>query len=79
MLGASLLGLFAAAAAGGLLYGRSRITMALRARNRVEQALHIALMASSLVAILTTVGIVVSLLFVVLLRRILRWMCGHAM
>ena len=63
VLGASLLGLFAAAAAGGLLYGRARITMALRARNRVEHVLQIALMASSLVAILTTVGIVVSLLF----------------
>ena len=63
VLGASLLGLFAAAAAGGLLYGRARITMALRARNRVEQVLQAALMASSLVAILTTIGIVVSLFF----------------
>lgn len=54
----------AAAAAGvvALLYARSRISARLRARNAVERAVNLALLACSAVAILTTVGIVASLL-----------------
>jgi len=59
----ALVGAFAIAAAGGLLFARQRITIALRARNHVERALHVALLACSVVAVLTTVGIVVSLFF----------------
>ena len=59
----SLLGAFAAAGAGGLLFARRRITIALRARNYVERALQAALLVCSIVAILTTIGIVVSLFF----------------
>jgi phosphate transport system permease protein len=53
----------AAAVAGiaALLYARSRITARLRARNAVERVVNIALMACSAVAILTTIGIVASL------------------
>jgi phosphate transport system permease protein len=56
--------LIAAALAGGgaLLYARSRITARLRARNAVERAVNLLLMACSAVAILTTVGIVASLI-----------------
>ncbi|SEQ04326.1 phosphate ABC transporter membrane protein 1, PhoT family [Devosia sp. YR412] len=55
--------LLAAAVAGGaaLLYARSRVTARLRARNAVERFVNIALLACSAVAILTTVGIVASL------------------
>ncbi|MCR9097260.1 MAG: phosphate ABC transporter permease subunit PstC [bacterium] len=59
----ALFGAFAVAAAGGLLFARQRITVALRARNHVERALHFFLLLCSIVAILTTVGIVVSLFF----------------
>lgn len=53
----------AAAVAGivALLYARSRITARHRARNAVERVINIALLACSAVAILTTVGIVASL------------------
>ncbi|HEY0033310.1 MAG TPA: phosphate ABC transporter permease subunit PstC, partial [Devosia sp.] len=53
----------AAAVAGGiaLFYARSRITARLRARNAVERAITLALLACSAVAILTTIGIVASL------------------
>jgi phosphate transport system permease protein len=47
----------------GAGYGRARITPALNARVPVERALRLALGASSLVAILTTIGIVASLIF----------------
>ena len=47
----------------GLRHARGRISKNLRARNLVERALAIALVLCSLVAILTTVGIVLSLLF----------------
>ena len=47
----------------GLLQGRRRIAPALRARDRVEGALQLTLLACSIVAILTTLGIVLSLLF----------------
>lgn len=55
--------LIAAAIAGGaaLIYARNRITARLRARNAVERAINLALLACSAVAILTTVGIVASL------------------
>ncbi|TYR34860.1 phosphate ABC transporter permease subunit PstC [Mesorhizobium microcysteis] len=46
----------------GLWLARRRITTALRARNEVEKAVRIVLIACSVVAILTTVGIVASLL-----------------
>lgn len=46
----------------GTLYARSRIRPEQRARNKVEQAVMAFLVGSSLVAILTTVGIVLSVL-----------------
>ncbi len=46
----------------GLSYARSRMSPRLRARNEVETAIRLLLLACSGVAILTTVGIVVSLL-----------------
>lgn len=59
----SLLAIGSCVAIGGLLFARSRITPDLRARNRVERAVNVALVVCSLVAILTTIGIVLSLLF----------------
>jgi len=50
-------------AVAGFLYGRKRIAPEFRARNKVEGAVRIILMLSSTVAILTTVGIVLSVLF----------------
>src|SRR5262249_21776181 len=47
----------------GFFYGRRRIAAEFRARNKVETAVKILLMLSSTVAILTTVGIVFSVLF----------------
>lgn len=52
-----------ALAVGGLAWARSRVHNALRARNRVEHAVSVALVACSTVAIFTTIGIVLSLLF----------------
>jgi phosphate transport system permease protein len=52
----------AIAGAAALTYARSRITARLRARNTVERIVNIALLACSAVAILTTVGIVASLI-----------------
>jgi len=52
-----------AIAAGGLAYGRRAIHPDLRARNRVEGVLMVFLIISSTVAILVTIGIVLSLLF----------------
>jgi len=52
-----------AIAVAGLAYGRSKIGIQLRARNRVEKFVMILLIASSTIAILTTIGIVFSLLF----------------
>ena len=63
LIGMSVVAAFCAAAAGGLLLARRRIDVTLRARTYVERALQIALLLSSVVAILTTIGIVVSLLF----------------
>ena len=47
----------------GLFVARARLAPRFRARNRVEQALIGLLVGCSLIAILTTVGIVVSLVF----------------
>jgi phosphate transport system permease protein len=47
----------------GLVYGHSRITADFRARNRVERAANVLLIVSSTIAVLTTVGIVLSLVF----------------
>ncbi|MEO5807386.1 phosphate ABC transporter permease subunit PstC [Devosia sp.] len=54
--------LAAVAGVGALLFARNQITARLRARNAVERVVNIALLACSGVAILTTVGIVASLL-----------------
>ncbi len=59
----SLLAIGASLAVVGLAYGRQHISPNLRARNRVERVVSIALVVCSMVAILTTVGIVLSLLF----------------
>lgn len=50
-------------AIGGLLFARSRIAPRFRARNQVEAVITVFLVASSIVAILTTIGIVLSLIF----------------
>ncbi len=55
--------LAAGLAAGGFYLGRGHISVALRARNRVEHVIRGVLLLSSAIAILTTVGIVLSLLF----------------
>lgn len=47
----------------GLLWGRARIKPDFRARNRVEAIAGIVLIVSSTIAVLTTVGIVLSLVF----------------
>ncbi|MEQ8196099.1 MAG: phosphate ABC transporter permease subunit PstC [Rhodospirillales bacterium] len=52
-----------ALAIAGITFGRSRISPELRARNNVEKFVKFFLIASSTIAILTTVGIVFSLLF----------------
>ena len=52
-----------AAALAGLLWGRHRIAPALRARNSVERTATILLIACSTISVITTVGIVLSLLF----------------
>jgi len=50
-------------AIGGITYARSRISPAFRARIKVEGAMQIFLIICSVIAILTTIGIVASLLF----------------
>jgi len=52
-----------AAAIAGLTYARGTIAPRLRARNCVEAVIRFFLIASSTIAILTTIGIVLSLLF----------------
>lgn len=47
----------------GAVFGQSRIQAPFRARNQVERIIIIFLAASSLIAILTTIGIVVSVVF----------------
>ena len=54
--------LCAALAVAGFLYGYRRIAPAFRARHVVERAVRIMLIACSVVAILTTIGIVMSLI-----------------
>ena len=61
--GWALTAVFAVVGAAGISLARRRISPELRARNRVERALQIGLWACSFVAILTTLGIVLSLLF----------------
>jgi phosphate transport system permease protein len=51
-----------AAAIGGLTYGRTRVNPRLRARNKVERVITFFLIASSTIAVLTTIGIVLSLI-----------------
>jgi len=46
----------------GLLYGRSRLGREFRARNNVERIVNIVMIVASCIAILTTIGIVFSLL-----------------
>jgi phosphate transport system permease protein len=55
--------LLLATATAGLAWGRGRIRRDFRARIRVERAVKVALVVSSTVAILTTIGIVLSLIF----------------
>lgn len=50
-------------AIAGILWGRSRVATGFRARNHVEWAVSVFLVASSLIAIVTTVGIVLSVVF----------------
>ncbi|WP_417310763.1 phosphate ABC transporter permease subunit PstC [Devosia sp.] len=57
-----VIGAAAATGIGALLYARKRINPRLRARNEVERVIGLLLLASSAVAILTTLGIVASLL-----------------
>lgn len=47
----------------GILFGRSRIAPDFRARNRVESTANILLIVSSTIAVMTTIGIVLSLVF----------------
>ena len=47
----------------GLLFGRKAVSQNLKARNWVEKMIGYLLLASSIVAVLTTIGIVASLLF----------------
>ncbi|MEQ9519425.1 MAG: phosphate ABC transporter permease subunit PstC [Parvibaculum sp.] len=47
----------------GLYFARKALSQTFRARNRVEQIARIAMMVASTIAILTTVGIVLSLIF----------------
>jgi len=58
-----LLGLVTSIATGGLAFARSRIAPDFRARVRVEAIVNRALLVSSCLAILVTVGIVMSLVF----------------
>ena len=59
----SLAAVASALAVAGLAHARSRIAPSLRARNQVERVVQGLLILCALVAILTTVGIVLSLLF----------------
>jgi len=59
----ALLATVLAMAVGCLAWARGRVSPDLRARNRVEQALSGLLLLCSAVAVLTTVGIVLSLVF----------------
>ena len=56
-------GLIFVLAVAGILWVRGRVSLTLRARNHVESGINAFLVGSSLVAILTTVGIVLSVVF----------------
>ncbi|HSV27983.1 MAG TPA: phosphate ABC transporter permease subunit PstC [Candidatus Omnitrophota bacterium] len=60
---AAMTALALAAATGGLAYARAWISRDMRARNRVERLVTVFLVACASMAILTTIGIVLSLLF----------------
>ena len=60
---ACVVAVMAAVAAAGFLFARTRLVPQFRARNTVEKVVMAAMMFSACVAILTTVGIVLSLLF----------------
>lgn len=59
---AAAVALGAVLAAGGLIWARRRLTLRTRARNQVETAIQAALILCSVIAIVTTLGIVASLL-----------------
>ena len=61
--GAAMVVLGLAIAVGGLAYGRKKIGIELRARNQVERVVNVIMIVASTIAILTTIGIVLSLLF----------------
>lgn len=58
-----MMGVMATLILGGLVLSRHQIDMDMRARNRVEKIIMGLLMACSTIAILTTVGIILSLIF----------------
>ncbi|MGE5516009.1 MAG: phosphate ABC transporter permease subunit PstC [Bacteroidota bacterium] len=60
---AALAGLTLSLAVAGLAWARYRLQTDMRARNQVERAVTVALVVCSTVAIFTTIGIVLSLLF----------------
>ena len=57
------LGLASAAALGGLYCAQRAVSPTLRARNIIESALRTVMLAASSIAVLTTIGIVLSLIF----------------
>ncbi|WP_019959930.1 phosphate ABC transporter permease subunit PstC [Woodsholea maritima] len=59
----SVAGLALALALAGLVFSRGKIAKRFRARNHVEKALSLLLFATSVIAVLTTLGIVCSLIF----------------
>lgn len=52
-----------AAGVAGLAFARARVAPAFRARNEVERVIEIFFMIASIIAVLTTIGIVLSLVF----------------
>ena len=60
---AAMAGIVIGVAILGLVWGRSRISPSLRSREAIERVLSAALFASSTIAVLTTIGIILSLLF----------------
>lgn len=60
---AAMAGMTLSLAVAGLAWARRKVHTELRARNRVEKVVNVALIACSTVAIFTTIGIVLSLLF----------------
>ncbi len=59
----SLFAVITSLAVGCLAYSKSKLGLTLRARNHVERIISAALIICSMIAILTTIGIVLSLLF----------------